>query len=66
VKNVLVLCHDEESMSDLSLLTPHGMNKPFQHHVACLINSGLFGHEFKMDDTPDVEKADQLFFDLGL
>jgi hypothetical protein len=33
------------------------MNKPFQHlHVERVINRGLFGHEFKADDAPDVEK----------
>jgi hypothetical protein len=35
-------------------------------HVEYLINSGPFGYEFKVDDTPDVEKADQHGFDVGL
>jgi hypothetical protein len=35
----------------------------FKHlHVECLINSGPFGYEFKVDDTPDVGKADQHCF----
>jgi hypothetical protein len=55
-------------MSDLSTtLAPHSNNKPFQHlHAECLINSGPFGHKFEVDDTPDVEKADQHCFDIAL
>jgi hypothetical protein len=60
----------------LSSLVPHGINKHFQHlHIECLINSGAFGNRFKMDDTPDIEKADNIvlmldfdirgFFGLG-
>jgi hypothetical protein len=30
------------------------------------INIGSFEYKFKVDDTPDVEKAEQHFFDLGL
>jgi hypothetical protein len=69
-KNVLAHCHGEESMRDLftTLLTcTHGINKPFQHiHIECVINSGSFGYKFEVDDTPDVKKADQRYFDLGL
>jgi hypothetical protein len=61
VKNQIVIS------PQLSLLAPHDINKPFQHlHVDCLINSGPFGYKFKVDDTSDVEKADQHCFDLGL
>jgi hypothetical protein len=48
-------------------LAPHSINKPLQTlHMECLINSGPFGHRFEVDDTTDVEEADQHCFDLGL
>jgi hypothetical protein len=68
-KNVPAHSRGEESMSDFftTLLTPHGINKPFQHmHIECLINSSPSGYKFKVDDNPDVKKADQHCFDLGL
>jgi hypothetical protein len=46
----------------LSSLAPHSIKKPFQH----LHNSGPFGYKFKVDDTPDVEKADQNYFECEL
>jgi hypothetical protein len=46
-----------------SSLAPRSINKPFQHHhVECLINSGPSGYEFKVDVTPDVEKAGPTLF----
>jgi hypothetical protein len=70
VKIVLAHFCGEESMAitlQLSLLVPYGMNKAFQHlHVECLINGDPLGYQFKMDDTPDVEKVDQHCFELGL
>jgi hypothetical protein len=70
-KNMLAYCHGEKLMSDhspqLSSLFPHGISKPFQHlHIECLINSGPFRYKFEVDYAPDVEKADQNCFDLGL
>jgi hypothetical protein len=60
-------CRDEESMSDLSSLPPHTINKPFQQlHLECLINSGTFGQKIEVDDTADVVNADQYCFDLGI
>jgi hypothetical protein len=51
----------------LPSLAPQSNNKPFQHlHVECLINSGPFGYKLKVDDTPDVEKAEQHCLYLGL
>jgi hypothetical protein len=51
----------------LSSLAPHGINKRFQHlRVEYPINSGPFGHKFKVGDTRDVEKADQHYFDLWI
>jgi hypothetical protein len=53
--------------AQLTVLVPHGINKRFHHlDVECLINSAPFRHKFKVDDTPDVEKADQHCSDLGL
>jgi hypothetical protein len=47
--------------SQRSLHARHGIIMPLQHLcVECLINSGSFGYKFKVDDTPDVEKADKL------
>jgi hypothetical protein len=61
---VVVVKNQSAISPQLSLLAPHGIIKPLQHlHVGCLINSGSFGYEFKVDDTPDVEKADQHCFD---
>jgi hypothetical protein len=46
---------------------PRDISKPFQHHhVECPINGGPFGNKFKVDHTPDVEKADQHCFDFEL
>jgi hypothetical protein len=42
--------------SGLSLTPPRETKK----------KKGPFGYKFKVDDTPDVEKADQHYFDLGL
>jgi hypothetical protein len=40
---------------------------PFKRlHVEYIINSGPFGYEFKVDDIPDVQKADQHCSDLAL
>jgi hypothetical protein len=51
----------------LSLLASHIISMLFQHlHVECVINSGPFGYRFKLDDTPNVKKADQHCFNLGL
>jgi hypothetical protein len=47
-------------------LVPHGINKPFHHHIECLINSGPFGYKCKVGDTPGVDKADQHCSFLGL
>jgi hypothetical protein len=50
----------------LSSLEPHGISKPFQRlQIDFLINSGPFWHKFKVDDAPDIEKADQHCFELG-
>jgi hypothetical protein len=69
-KNLPACCHGKESMSNPStilLACTSGINKPFQNmHVECLINSGPFRYKFKVDDTPDAGKADQLYFVLGL
>jgi hypothetical protein len=68
LKNVPACCC-EELMSNLStaLLTCASQpNKPFQHQVECQINNGRFKYKFEVDDTSDVEKADQQCFDLGL
>jgi hypothetical protein len=44
-----------------------GLTVSIQHlHVECVINSGHFGYRFKVDDTADVEKADQHYLDFGL
>jgi hypothetical protein len=52
---------------ELSSLAPHSISKPFQHlRVECLINSVPFWYRFKVDDTTDVAKADQHYFDLEL
>jgi hypothetical protein len=60
VQNVLAHCHGEESMRDLSQLfslVAHSINKPFQHHIICLINSSPFGYRFKVDGTPWRQKS---------
>jgi hypothetical protein len=52
---------------ELSSLAPRRINKHFQHlHVECMNNSGSLGYKFKVDDTSNVEKADQHYFDLRL
>jgi hypothetical protein len=51
----------------LSSLSPHGINKDFQHlHAECLINSGPFGYKFKVVAILHVEKVAQHYFHLGL
>jgi hypothetical protein len=37
-----------------------------QLYAERLINCGHLGYKFNVDDTPDVEKADQRCFDLAL
>jgi hypothetical protein len=66
-RRVVVVKKQGAISPQLSSLAPHSINKPFQHlHVECLSNSGPLGYEFKVGVTPDVEKADQRCFDLGL
>jgi hypothetical protein len=63
----VVVMKNQWAISPLpSLLARHGVNKPSHcYHVECMINSGPFGHRFKLGDTPDVEKAGRHCFDLG-
>jgi hypothetical protein len=66
--NVLVRCCGEESMSNLHSSPRLHLTASIslQDHVECLINSGPFKYKFKVDDIPDIEKADKNCFDLGL
>jgi hypothetical protein len=41
--------------------------KPVHHlGIECVINNGPVGYKYKVDDTPDVRKAYQHCFGLGL
>jgi hypothetical protein len=66
-QRVVAVKNQRATSPQLSSLPPNGINKSFQQlYAECLINSGSFGEEFKADDVPDFEKADQHCFDLGL
>jgi hypothetical protein len=60
---VVVVKNQWANSPQLPSLAPHGINMHFQHlHVECLINTGLFGHRFKVDDTADIEKSRSTLF----